>query len=92
MIKNNCFVNGEFHNWYKINFGYSDQAVSNLLDKFQVNPNSRILDPFCGSGTTIIECKKRGIEATGIDANPSSVFAAKVKSNWNISPKHLNKI
>jgi tRNA1(Val) A37 N6-methylase TrmN6 len=91
MVKNNYFVNGEFHNWYKINFGYSDQAVSNLLDKFQVSEKSRILDPFCGTGTTIIECKKRGIEAFGIDANPSSVFAAEVKTNWNVSPLVLEK-
>jgi hypothetical protein len=39
---------------------------------------------------------KRGIDAIGIDANPSSVFAAKVKTNWSLNPAviqtNLNKI
>jgi site-specific DNA-methyltransferase (adenine-specific) len=29
-----------------------------------------VLDPFIGSGTTLVACKKLGIEGTGIDINP----------------------
>ncbi len=48
-----------------------------------------ILDPFCGSGTTLVEAMKRDISATGIDANPSSHFAARVKTNWNLDGEVL---
>ncbi|OGG57688.1 hypothetical protein A2765_06130 [Candidatus Kaiserbacteria bacterium RIFCSPHIGHO2_01_FULL_56_24] len=83
------FVNGEVHNWYRIILGYSDHLVSHLLDEFKIQPGQIVLDPFCGTGTTLIESKKRGVEAIGIDANPSSCFAARVKTNWSPNPQTL---
>jgi hypothetical protein len=41
-----------------------------------------ILDPFCGTGTTVVEAKKNQINSYGIEANPMSVFASNVKTNW----------
>src|SRR3990170_1625393 len=64
------FMNGEIHDWYRIVLGYPDHLVSYLLDEFQLKPGQLILDPFCGTGTTLIECMKRQIDSVGIDANP----------------------
>jgi putative DNA methylase len=36
--------------------------------------NTKILDPFMGSGTTIGECAKLGIKPIGCDTNPISTF------------------
>lgn len=77
-------LNGEVHNWYRIALGFSDQLVQTVLDRFALKAGEWVLDPFCGSGTTLVECKKRGINSIGIDANPSSYFASKVKTNWSI--------
>jgi 16S rRNA G966 N2-methylase RsmD len=82
------FLNGEIHGWYKIVLGYSDHLVSQLLDRFGAEDKKdagwRVLDPFCGTGTTLVESMKRGVSAVGIDANPSSLFAARVKTNWDL--------
>jgi hypothetical protein len=86
------FLNGEVHDWYRIILGYSDHLVGGLLDEFALDPKGRILDPFCGSGTTLVEGMKRGLRVTGIDANPSSCFAAQVKTNWDIDPELLRKL
>ncbi len=83
------FRNGEIHNWYRIVLGYSDHLVSQLLDEFQLEPGELLLDPFCGTGTTLIECMKRQIDSVGVDANPSSVFAARVKTNWELRAERL---
>lgn len=83
-------LNGEVHNWYRIVLGYSDHLVKKILKEFVAQPNDRVLDPFCGTGTTLVECMKNCIEAVGIDANPSSYFAARVKTNWHIKGKRLN--
>lgn len=83
------FLNGEVHEWYRIILGYSDHLVGTLLDEFQLREKDTVLDPFCGSGTTLVEAMKRGVIATGIDANPSSCFAARVKTNWSVEPKLL---
>jgi len=93
-LKNNPqkTLNGEVHNWYKIALGYSDQLVKSMLTKFDLKAGSWVLDPFCGSGTTLVECKKQGVNSLGIDANPSSYFAARVKTNWSPNPQKIKDL
>jgi hypothetical protein len=83
------FLNGEVHDWYNIVHGYSDHLVANLLQEFKVSSRQRVLDAFCGAGTTLVECCKLNIDCVGIDANPSSCFAARVKTNWSVRPSTL---
>jgi hypothetical protein len=83
------FLNGEVHDWYRLVLGYPDHLVGRLLDEFGARPGDHILDPFCGAGTTLVEAMKRGMRATGIDANPSSHFAARVKTNWGLHAQTL---
>ena len=86
------FRNGEIHDWYRIVLGYSDHLVAKLLKDLKIKPGQKVLDPFCGSGTTLVECLKLGIESVGIDANPSSWFAASVKTTWNLDIQILIKL
>lgn len=44
---------------------------------------ARILDPFCGSGTTMVESRYIGAEAIGIDINPLAVMIARAKT-WTV--------
>lgn len=39
-----------------------------------------LLDPFCGSGTSLVEAKVRGLNAYGIDINPLARLLARVKT------------
>src|SRR5258708_14969408 len=84
-----AILNGEVHNWYRLRLGYSDHLVSDLLDEFALSSSDCVLDPFCGSGTTLVECMKKGIDSVGIDANPSSCFASSVKTNWCLQGETL---
>src|SRR5580704_14344481 len=77
-------LNGEVYEWYRIILGYPDRIVSELVTRFGVRAGELVLDPFCGSGTTLVECMKVGVDSIGIDANPSSCFAARVKTNWRL--------
>jgi 16S rRNA G966 N2-methylase RsmD len=43
-------------------------------------PGQRILDPFCGSGTVLVEAMAAGRVATGVDASPLAILIAKVRS------------
>jgi len=85
------FKNGEVHNWYNIVLGFSDKLVTYLLERNIIDSCDYVLDPFCGTGTTLVECKKRGLKSIGIDANPSSVFASRVKTNWTLDPTTLRE-
>jgi len=90
--KPNQVLNGEVHDWYRIVHGYSDHLVSGLLAEFALGADDMVLDPFCGTGTTLVECMKKGIDSLGIDANPSSYFASRVKTNWSLDPKRLRSL
>ena len=38
-----------------------------------------VVDPFCGSGTVLIEAQRRGVSSLGIDVNPIALRVARVK-------------
>jgi hypothetical protein len=86
-----AFENGEIHQWYRLVLGFSDHLVASLIDEFGLKPGDNVLDPFCGSGTTLVECMKRGINCWGVDANPSSCFAARAKTTWDLRPELLRE-
>jgi SAM-dependent methyltransferase len=41
----------------------------------------RVLDPFCGSGTSLIEARVAGCEGLGVDLSPLAVRLSRVKSD-----------
>jgi SAM-dependent methyltransferase len=43
-------------------------------------PGDAVLDPFCGSGTVLVEARLAGRRGTGIDANPLAVALATTKT------------
>ena len=43
-------------------------------------PGSVVFDPFCGSGTVLVEAQAWGHDGIGVDANPIAVLATKVKT------------
>lgn len=51
-----------------------------LLDCLPPPPGSRVLDPFMGSGTTLVEAQRRGYGAVGIDLNPIAALITRVRT------------
>jgi site-specific DNA-methyltransferase (adenine-specific) len=46
-------------------------------------PNGKVLDPFCGSGTTGIACKIEGFEFVGMEQDPEYTKIAEARiNNW----------
>jgi len=70
------------HSWLKYKEGFSAQLVENLLVKFGVQPGKRVLDPFAGSGTTLLVAQELGIDAVGIEILPVCHLAWEVKSRY----------
>ena len=44
------------------------------------------LDPFCGSGTTLVEARANGIRTLGSDLNPLAVLVSRAKT-WTAPPR-----
>lgn len=77
------------HEWYRFVLSYPPHLVRDYLERFNVSEDQRVLDPFCGTGTTLVECKKRGIPSVGFESNPPVHFAAQVKTHWDVDPAGL---
>ena len=50
-----------------------------LVARFS-EPGSALLDPFCGSGTVLIEALRAGRRATGVDLSPLAIRVAEVQT------------
>ena len=51
-----------------------------LVDRYS-EPGHWILDPFCGSGTVLVEAAVRGRNAIGTDWDPVAVFVSRIKTH-----------
>jgi tRNA G10 N-methylase Trm11 len=77
------------HDWYRFVLSYPPHLVRDYVQRFGMTAEQRVLDPFCGTGTTIVECKKMGIPSVGIEANPMAHFASTQKVNWRCNADRL---
>ncbi|MDG2992313.1 site-specific DNA-methyltransferase [Candidatus Synechococcus calcipolaris G9] len=79
------------HNWYRFVLSYPPHLVKHYLQKFNINNGHWVLDPFCGTGTTLVECKKQEISSVGIEANPVVQLMAETKTKWDVDTAALIK-
>ncbi len=68
------------HSWIKYREGFSAQLVELLLVEFGISPGDSVLDPFAGSGTTLLTAQMLGIDAVGIELLPHCHLAWKAKT------------
>ncbi len=68
---------------------FPPHLVREYLARFALTPRQTVLDPFCGTGTVLVECKKRGVPSMGVEANPVAHFASRVKTDWRGDPAGL---
>lgn len=84
------------HEWYRFVLSFPPHLVRKYIEVFDLADDATVLDPFCGTGTTLVECKKNGIASVGFEANPVVHFAASVKTSWNVNfemlQPHADKI
>lgn len=78
-----------FHDWYRFVLSFPPHLVRDYIQRFGLTARHLVLDPFCGTGTTLVECKKRGIPSVGVEANPMAQFASQVKVDWSPDGKRL---
>jgi hypothetical protein len=55
------------------------QLVEALLERY-VRPGGRVLDPFAGSGTTLVQCLESGYDAIGVDVAAFNCLLMRVKT------------
>ncbi len=67
------------HGWLRLTPAYSVELVRELIAQ-RSRPDLPVLDPFCGTGTTLTACAEQGIACHTVDINPFLRWLAEVKS------------
>src|SRR2546425_9006346 len=84
------------HEWYRFVLSFPPHLVREYVSRFKIQAGQVVLDPFCGTGTTIVECKKLGFASVGIEPTPMAHFASSVKTDWNLDGaaflRHAHKV
>ncbi|WP_298820972.1 hypothetical protein [Chloroflexus sp.] len=80
------------HRWIPWIAGFSARFVADILDYYLPNASHtvRVLDPFAGVGTTLVESLRRGYHSIGFEVNPFAALASRVKSSaFTIDPQEF---
>jgi hypothetical protein len=75
------------HRWFRYSAGFSANWVRQIIEREKDKGRTRVLDPFSGSGTVLLEGDFCGVETIGIEAHPFVARLAKAKLNWQEDPK-----
>lgn len=70
-------ADGEFHPYPA---RYIPELPAQVLELLDVQSGT-VLDPFCGSGTTLAVARKRGLSSVGVDINPIACLISRVRSS-----------
>ena len=74
------------HYLFRFPAKFHPPVVRKLIEEYS-RPGDHILDPFCGSGTMLVEAAVAGRNAVGTDIDPVAIFVSQVKThryspNW----------
>jgi len=56
------------------------QIARRLIHEYKQKSTNLLLDPYCGSGTSLVESNMQGINAIGFDINPLAILLSKSKT------------
>jgi DNA methylase len=72
--------NSHLLDWYLMPEAYSAPLVHDAIREFAIAPGETVLDPFCGTGTTVVAAMLQGRNGLGVEVNPFLCFATRVKT------------
>lgn len=77
---------GETHGIHPYPAKFIPQIPRALIAALHPKDGSAVLDPFCGSGTTLVEAAAAGVPSVGVDLHPLACLISKVK----VTPLHAS--
>lgn len=67
------------HGLHEYKGKFNPQIATSLLTLLGADQRSKVLDPFCGSGTCLVEAEQKRIPSVGLDLNPLAVEVSNSK-------------
>ena len=80
------------HRWFRYSAGFSAEWAKTIIEQEKKGSNLTVLDPFAGSGTTLLAAEHAGVESYGLESHPFVARIASAKLLWHkIDPKSYIK-
>src|SRR5438445_2887183 len=67
------------HRWIRFSAGFSGAWAQSVIENASSRGETRVFDPFAGSGTTLIAAEDAGVAAFGVEAHPFVYRLARAK-------------
>ncbi len=77
------------HDWFRLIDSFPPPITRDYLLRFEQTPGARLLDPFCRDGALLVEARKLGWQAWGVESDPFNRFASQARLNWAAEPASL---
>ncbi|MBI4575139.1 MAG: hypothetical protein HY722_02625 [Planctomycetes bacterium] len=78
------------HGFHAYAGAFAPAVPEGLLARF-ARAGQRVLDPFCGGGTTLVEAHAAGAAALGVDASPLACLVARVRTT-TLAPRRRRRL
>lgn len=78
------------YNWFPFFQAFTSSFLEKVFNKNSVKEAQHVLDPFAGSGNTLVACIQFGKKGLGLEVNPLFQFIAQTKTR-NYSNTHFRK-
>jgi len=70
----------KIHRWFQYTQGFSPGLLEYYFERWNADNNEKFLDPFVGSGTSLVYAQQAGFISEGWDISPLAVHIAKTKT------------
>jgi hypothetical protein len=85
-------LDAQVHRWFRLTPSFGPDLVRHVLEEYGADDAAIVLDPFCGAGTTPIECRRLGLRSFGFEINPFLHFVGSTCLQWNLDAAEGRKI
>ncbi|WPD21446.1 MAG: DNA methyltransferase [Candidatus Electrothrix scaldis] len=82
------------HRWFRYSAGFSAKWVEQEIQRYRHDEGKKVtvLDPFAGSGTTLLAAEAVQVKAIGFEPHPFIHRVAQAKLGWNIDTGLLQEL
>jgi hypothetical protein len=79
------------HRWFRYSAGFSAVWVAEMIQSAVASQSGpvRVLDPFAGSGTVVVEAETQNVESIGAESHPFVARVAQVKTSRRLDPEQF---